>query len=43
VVVIFDVIGEMPGYKAWLQENLGPKHAGKLFLPGCLPAAPDEW
>ena len=35
VVVIFDVIGEMLRYKAWLLENMGPKHTGKLLLLGC--------
>ena len=35
VVVIFDVIGELLRYKAWLVENLGPKHSGKLILLGC--------
>jgi hypothetical protein len=35
VVVIFDVIGEMLRFKAWLLENMGPKHTGKLFLLGC--------
>ncbi len=35
VVVIFDVIGEMLRSKAWLLENMGPKHAGKLLLLGC--------
>ena len=35
VVVIIDVVGEMLRCKAWLLENLGPKHTGKLFLLGC--------
>jgi len=35
VIVIFDVIGEMLHYKAWLLENIGPKNAGKLLLLGC--------
>ncbi len=35
VVVIFDVIGEILRYKAWLLEHLGPKHTGKLLLLGC--------
>ena len=35
VVVIFDVIGEMLRYKAWLLENMEPKDAGKLLLLGC--------
>ncbi len=35
VVVIFDVIGEMLLYKAWLLEHLKPKDAGKLLLLGC--------
>ena len=35
VVVIFDVIGEMLRYKAWLLEHIGPKHTGKLLLLGC--------
>jgi len=35
VVVIFDVLGEMLRYKAWLLENMGPKGAGKLLLIGC--------
>jgi zinc transporter len=35
VVVIFDVLGEMLRYKAWLLENMGPKHTGKLLLLGC--------
>jgi hypothetical protein len=35
VVVIFDVIGEMLLCKAWLLENLGPNHTGKLLLLGC--------
>jgi hypothetical protein len=35
VVVIFDVIGEMLRYKAWLLDNMGPKHTGKLLLLGC--------
>ena len=34
-MVIFDVIGEMLRYKAWLLENMGPKDAGKLILLGC--------
>jgi len=34
VMVIFDVIGEMLRYKAWLLEHLGPKHTGKLLLLG---------
>jgi zinc transporter len=33
-VVIFDVIGEMLRYKAWLLEQIGPNHTGKLFLLG---------
>jgi len=32
VVVIFDVIGEILRYKAWMLEHLGPKHTGKLLL-----------
>jgi hypothetical protein len=35
VIVIFDVIGEIPHYKAWLLENLGPKHTGKPLLLSC--------
>jgi len=35
VVVIFDVIGGMLRYKAWLLENMGPKHTGKLLLLVC--------
>ncbi len=35
VVVIFDVIGEMLRYRAWLQEDLGPNHTGKLLLLVC--------
>ena len=35
VMVIFDVIGEMLRYKAWLLETIGPKHTGKLVLLGC--------
>jgi hypothetical protein len=35
VMLIFDVIGEMLYYKAWLLEHLGPKHTGKLLLLGC--------
>jgi hypothetical protein len=35
VVVIFDVIGEMLRYKAWLLEHIGPKHTGKLLLLVC--------
>jgi hypothetical protein len=35
VVVIFDVIGEMLRYKAWLLESMGPRHTGKLLLLGC--------
>jgi len=35
VVVIFDVVGEMLRYKAWLLENMGSKDAGKLLLLGC--------
>jgi len=35
VVMIFDVLGEMLRYKAWLLENLGPKHTGKLLLLVC--------
>jgi hypothetical protein len=35
VVVIFDVIGEMLRYKAWMLEHLGPKLTGKLLLLGC--------
>ena len=35
VMVIFDVIGEMLRYKAWLLEKMGPKHTGKLLLLGC--------
>ena len=35
MVVIFDVIGEMLRYKAWLLEHIGPKHTGKLLLLGC--------
>ncbi len=34
VVVIFDVIGEMLRYKAWMLEHLGPKHTGKILLLG---------
>ncbi|MEQ9379398.1 MAG: potassium channel family protein [Pirellulales bacterium] len=34
-VVIFDVVGEMLRYKAWLLENIGPKDTGKLLLLGC--------
>ena len=35
VVVIFDVLGEMLRYKAWLLENIGPKHTGKILLLVC--------
>jgi hypothetical protein len=35
VVVIFDVIGEMLRYKAWLLEHMGPKDSGKVLLLGC--------
>jgi hypothetical protein len=35
VMVIFDLIGEMLHYKAWLLENVGPKETGKLLLLGC--------
>ena len=35
VVVIFDVIGEILRYKAWLLEHLEPKDVGKLLLLGC--------
>ena len=35
VVMIFDVLGEMLRYKAWLLEKMGPKHTGKLLLLGC--------
>jgi hypothetical protein len=35
VVVIFDVIGEMLRYKAWLLEKLAPKDVGKILLLGC--------
>jgi len=35
LVVIFDVLGEMLRYKAWLLEKMGPKHTGKLLLLGC--------
>lgn len=35
VIVIFDVIGEMLHYKAWLTANIGPKDTGKLLLLGC--------
>jgi hypothetical protein len=38
VMVIFDVIGEMLRYKAWMLEHLGPKHTGKLLLLGCFSA-----
>jgi len=34
VVVIFDVIGEMSLYKAWLLKSMGQKDAGKLLLLG---------
>ena len=34
VVVIFDVVGEMLRYKAWLLENMKPKDAGKLLILG---------
>jgi len=34
VVVIFDVIGEMLRFKAWMLEHLGPKHTGKILLVG---------
>jgi len=34
VVVIFDVIGEMSRYKAWLLARMGEKDAGKLLLLG---------
>lgn len=33
-MVIFDVIGEMTHYKAWLVESMGQKDAGKLLLLG---------
>jgi len=32
VMVIFDVLGEMLRYKAWMLEHLGPKDTGKIFL-----------
>jgi len=35
VIVIFDVLGEALRYKAWLLENMQPKHAGKLLLLVC--------
>jgi hypothetical protein len=35
VMVIFDVIGELLHYKAWLLEHMGPKDTGKLVLLGC--------
>jgi hypothetical protein len=35
VVVVFDVIGEMLRYKAWLLKTLGPKHTSKILLLGC--------
>jgi hypothetical protein len=35
VMVIFDVIGEMLHYRAWLLESIGSKDAGKLILLGC--------
>jgi len=35
VMVIFDVLGEMLRYKAWMLEHLGPKDTGKLLLLGC--------
>ena len=35
VVVIFDVIGEMLRYNAWLLEHMGPKDSGKVLLLGC--------
>ena len=35
VVVIFDVVGEILCYKAWLLEYMTPKHAGKLIILGC--------
>lgn len=35
VVVIFDVLGQMLRYKAWLLENMEPGNAGKLLLLGC--------
>ena len=34
LMVIFDAISEMLGYKEWLLANLGPKHTGKLLLLG---------
>ncbi len=32
VVVIFDVIGGLLRFKAWLLENLGANHTGKIIL-----------
>ncbi len=32
VVVIFDVIGEMLRFKAWMLAHLGPRHTGKIIL-----------
>ena len=34
VVVLFDVIGTMSHYKAWLSERIGEKDVGKLLLLG---------
>jgi len=34
LMVIFDAISEMLGYKEWLLANLGAKHTGKLLLLG---------